>query len=256
MIKQASGDQPRSPPAGILRPLHPGFLHVGRRQLNAMDIWLSTSARHPPFRQTFHDINLNRLQLDGLAYRIAWHPEFMFEPFPGSTSVEQQEAQRLHLNDIIWANTDHNTITIDEPPALDNSNPLRGNATLPHAGHRSIERADTTSEVLFKTVLVVSASNRSNDAHAHVYLNQHWTVPETFESLLNECNIRGQAAETVSSIKATLLWSKRAQLLRNDKLEDWDIFAEALRWAWKTHRNYFVENGCEIEMILCVEEGA
>lgn len=66
-----------------------------------MDVWLLTSARHTPFRQTFHDTNLNRLQEDGLACYLAWHPEFMVETFPGSTSVEQQEVRRLHLNDII-----------------------------------------------------------------------------------------------------------------------------------------------------------
>lgn len=119
-----------------------------------------------------------------------------------------------------------------------------------------IERANTTSAVPIKTVLVVSASNGSNDAPARAYFKQSWTVPEIFEALLDECDVRGQAAEAVSTIKATFIWNKRAQLLRKDKPDDWNIFMEALRRAWNKHRNYFVESGCEIEMILCVEEGA
>ena len=221
-----------------------------------MDIWLSTTAMHSLFQQTFHDNELNALSEDGLWNDLDWHPEFRIETFPGSTSVEQQKARSLHLNDLIWANVDHHAITIHEPPTSNEPTGPRGSATLSHASYRSIERDNMTSGAPIKTILVVSASNRPNDAPIHVYIQQSWTVSELFEILLDECNIRGQEAETVSTIKATFLWNQRAQLLRIGKPDDWNIFGDALRRAWNEHGSYFVENTCEIEMILCVEEGA
>lgn len=116
-----------------------------------------------------------------------------------------------------------------------------------------MDQTETVPEPPFKTLLVVSANNHSNYAPFYVELLKQGTILDLFESLLDECKYRGQAADTASTIKATFLWDGRVRLLRKDNPEGWTIFWEDLREAWERKRDYFIENDCEIEMILLAE---
>ncbi|CAD6580766.1 MAG: hypothetical protein ASARMPRED_000324 [Alectoria sarmentosa] len=244
-------------PARTFHPFNPGYLHVGHRRLDRTKVWLTAAPTDSSFQQTFYNNNLDKMPEDELRCSFDWLYEFEAEHFPGSTTARQEEARRIYLNVIIFANIRANTTnTINQLRAMQDSNPLRRDSAPSHHGHGPIESAGTTAQSPIQTVLVVSASNRSNDAPSYVYLKERWTLSDLFDSLLDDCRIRGQAAETVSTIQATFLWDQRAQLLRRDRPDDWTIFWEALRRSWKHGRTFFLENGCEIEMILRVEEGA
>ena len=108
-----------------------------------------------------------------------------------------------------------------------------------------------------ETVLIVLVSTRMHEAPTYTYLGERWTIVELFQSLTGESIVRGQSGASITTIEATFLWdSRRRQLLRKDNADDWKIFLGALQRAWRQKRAFFLANGCEIEMIVYVEEGA
>ena len=122
--------------------------------------------------------------------------------------------------------------------------------------HGPMAPTEMTSENAVQTVLIVSASDEVDRAPSYVYLKEYWSLADLFESLLDDRKVRGQAPKIAFAIKAMFLWSNRVQLLRRDTPDDWNVFWEALRWAWKHQKAQFEESGCEVEMILLVEEDA
>lgn len=236
---------------------NPGYLHVGYRRSDGTDVWLSTPPGSSYFLQIFRNHKLQKMSEKDLD--IDWHDEFKLASFPESTTRKQVAARRLRLNEIICANRNNDTTTIDESPALEDSTPLSRDAKSSHDGQGSIETAGTTRDPPFDTMLLVSATNHPEYAPFYVlnvHLMNHWTIAHLFESLFDEFRKQGQPAESASTIEATFLWNGSTLLLSKDRQEDWIVFWNILRTAWIEKRTYFEENDCEIKMVLRAEEDA
>ena len=254
---QASGTMApanRHNPARTFHPDHTGYLHVGHRRSDGTMVWLSMPPRDPSFQQVFRDHNLSKVSEKELD--IEWLNEFKIERFSGSTTAKKKQARRQHLNEIISANRVRTTR--DQPPALEDPNRPTGDAPSSgdgSDGHVSMDEAEMTSGLLTPTQLIVSTTDQSNHAPFYVFvsLEEHWTTADLFESLIIDCNTQGQAVEAASTIRATFLWNGRTQVLRRDRPEDWIVCRKALRRAWEEKGAYLWENGCEVEMVLCVE---
>lgn len=173
-------------------PQNPAYLYLGSHRSNQSEIWLGMNPPTLLFQQLLHDYELNKMSVE--LPEINWIADFQLQNFPGTTREEQEKARRDHLNDIIHSNV---------------------------ASNEAIE-----------TVLLVSASNRPDEPPCHVYLREEWTLSDLFDSALDNCELRGQASETVETIQATFLWGdRRVQLLRKERPDDWTIFWQALRRA-------------------------
>lgn len=173
---------------------------------------------------------------EGLESTLDWLDVYKAGNFRGSTTAEQENARWWYLGYVMSCTFSKCQDPTSISPLKDPS-PLTGGAAP-------------------STVLVVYAANQPTEAPSHVFFREHWTITNLFESLLKNCRLQGHAAETVSTIKSTFLWDGRAQLLRKDTPDDLAIFLLALRRDWRQRGDYFVENGCEIEMRLLVKEGA
>lgn len=93
-----------------------------------------------------------------------------------------------------------------------------------------------------ETVLLVSASNQPTRAPANVPLCECGTLLQLFQTLIIECNLRGEAASELSEVSATYTWDQKQHLIRKDKSRDWKIFCEAIRKAWGKHASQFAED--------------
>lgn len=204
-------------PARRFHPDHPGFLHVSQPRSDWTDVWLSTPPRGPSFQQVFRDHKLTHVSEEGL--EVDWLDGFNAKNNPGTTTAEQKEARRLHLNDMICANRVNTTP--NQSRALADPNPLRESAKSSYDGHGSMDRAPTSSQVPIQTLLVASANNRSDYVSIYVCLKAGWTISDLFESLLDYCKSRGQPAENATTIEARLLWNNEAQLLRKKNQRIW-----------------------------------
>ena len=196
-------------------PQNPAYLYLGCCRTDQSEIWLGMNRPKLPFQQLLHSFEFEKMPVE--TPEIDWIPEFQLHNFPGTTPEEQEKARRHHLDDIIHSNV---------------------------ASNEAIE-----------TILLVSASNRPDEPPCHIHLREEWTLSDLFDSAIDGCELRGQAPETVKSIQATFLWDdRRMQRLRKDRPDDWTIFWQALRRAWTQKRGSLTEHGCEIEMVVRVEE--
>ena len=198
-------------------PSHPEYLHVGYRRSDGTDVWLSVPPLPILQLQRFHDHEGNKVLGEGPESSFDWLDEYKPQNFEGPTTAQKEMDRHIKLQHMMNANRVKN-------------NPM-------------------------KPVLVVSASNQPNDAPSHVYLREDWAIADLFSTLVNDCKPRVRQGETLRFIETRFLWDGRKQRLRENNPDDWAIFWEALRRAWRQKRSYFLENGCEIEMVLRVEEG-
>ena len=103
------------------------------------------------------------------------------------------------------------------------------------------------------TLLVVSTTNHPTHAPFYVQLLKQSTITDLFDALLDQCEYQGQAVENASIIEVKCLWDGKAWYLRKTNPECWGIFWRILRNAWAMKRDYFIENDCEIQMVVVAE---
>lgn len=118
----------------------------------------------------------------------------------------------------------------------------------------SIKPEPPTYEQMARTSLLVSASNQSDIAPASVPFAQCRTLDELFTTMISEYDI--QSNGRISKVSATYTWNGKRHLLRRDRQEDWVLFCNAIKKAWAREENQlkFLEDGCEVDMMVHVEQ--
>ena len=116
-----------------------------------------------------------------------------------------------------------------------------------------MDPAEQISNLPFKTLLVVSTTNHVAHAPFYVQLLKQSTITDLFDALLDECEHQGQAVANASIIKIKFLWDGRHWYLRKANPEYFTGFWKILRNAWEVKRDYFIENDCEIQMVIVAE---
>ena len=108
-------------------------------------------------------------------------------------------------------------------------------------------------KAMVRTNFVVTASNQRNMPPVTVPFMFCKTFDRLFDTLIFECNIRSESAKTVSNISAKYTWNGKSVRIRRGRHEDWNVFYKGLCKAWD-HGNERFEEGCEVEMILHLDE--
>ena len=85
-----------------------------------------------------------------------------------------------------------------------------------------------------------------------VPLSQCPDLPQLFQTLITECDLKGKIASELSQVSAKYTWDQKRHLIRKARPRDWTIFIDTLRKAWERDATRFAEDGCEVEMIVHV----
>lgn len=106
-----------------------------------------------------------------------------------------------------------------------------------------------------KTILLVRSSNKPKRAPARVLPDADCKdIAGLFDIATTQCNMKPPAARKVSEISATFMTSGKEYLLRRSVPADWDFFYAALHKTWERDAEMFGDEGCEIEMVVDVED--
>ena len=111
---QVSNSVNASSAGSVARRFHPWkpyYLHVGNRQSDGTEVWLSASRPNPLSFLMFFNDGLGLVPEKNLG--IVWLDHFKDTNFPGSTETKRKQARRLFLMDIIGTNRHDRVSTID-----------------------------------------------------------------------------------------------------------------------------------------------
>ena len=98
----------------------------------------------------------------------------------------------------------------------------------------------------------ILSSYRKDNANAliTVPLSQCLNLPQLYETLVTECDLKGKVASQLSEVSARYTWDQKRHLIRKARPRDWTIFVDTLRKAWERDATRFAEDGCEVEMFV------
>ena len=100
---------------------------------------------------------------------------------------------------------------------------------------------------------MISTTNHPTHAPFYGQLLKQSTITDLFDDLLEECEHQGQAVENASVVKIKFLWSGKEWYMRKTNPEYFTNFWWILRKAWEVKRDYFIENDCEIQVVVVAE---
>lgn len=102
-----------------------------------------------------------------------------------------------------------------------------------------------------QTYLRVSSSIRPDLAPASVSFQLCPTLDAFFTTMISECEL--PADGRVSKVSATYTWNGKRHLIRRDRKDDWILFVNAVKKAWAKEGETFVDDGCEVEILVHVD---